>query len=196
MPDLVRGDVIGYYVRRLAQKSVMDSPWYQVTPPVHNDPLYGAAVAAQRLFRGSEDLLNYRVTGAYIEFDNSGDPVDPVPSVTRDGGLSYYDALSGDRDYLRVGIGATSEENTDETKYEAPNRSIFHIYTSGSTGVNGLPFSNGAGSRVYGGALVAVRDIDDASKDIVLARFYFPSANQLVKLVGSDIGLRWRWTFS
>lgn len=193
--QLIKGDNTGYYIRELPGIALINCPWWQATPKVHNDVLYGAAPCIQRLVTGREDGLRYPVTAAYIEFDNSGLAVDPTPTVTRSAGLSYYEALSDPGDYLRVGISAFSEANTDEAKYELPNRAVFHVHTAGTVGVNGLPFSNAAGSRVIGGALVAARDPDDASQDIVLARFYYPAANQLVKIVGSQIGMRWGWSF-
>lgn len=192
--NFIKGDVTGYYIPETPGVEIQNSPWRQATPKIHNDVLYGAAPAVQRLLTGLGSPLNYKVNGAYIEFDNSGSAVNPTPTVTRADGLSYYAGLSAPQDYLRVGISAVSEENTDNTKYDLPNRGIFHIYTAGSLGVGGLTFSDVANSRVFGGALVAMQDPDDAEQDIVLARFYFAAANQLEKLVGSQIGLRWGWT--
>lgn len=169
-------------------------PW-EAKPTVHNTVLYDWAPAAQKLFRNRRDGKSYHVGGMYIEFDNSGSPVNPTPTIARSGGLSYYNSVAAPRDYLRVAISATEEENTDDALYGSANMAKFWAQTAGTTGVNGLQFSDAANSIVYGGALVAFLDADDAAQDLVLARFYFDAANQLEKLVGSQIGLLWRWTF-
>jgi hypothetical protein len=134
LSDFIKGDATGFYIPEIAGKILRGCPWVQATPTVHNDVLYGAAPVVQRLLVGRDDGYRYPVTAAYIEFDNSGAAVDPTPTVARSGGLSYYEALSGDQDYLRVGISAFSEENTDEVKYELPNRAVFHMHTAGTVG--------------------------------------------------------------
>ena len=142
--------------------------------------------------------LNYGIGGMYMEFENVASPGDPVsvPAFTRDAGegVEYYNglALSGDRDYLRVPLVATSMDSTDETNFPKGNRPIFFAQTSGVEGVHGKGFSDADNSTVFGGALVAFVDEDDPTRDIVLSRFYLEVAKQVPKLATSEIGFEWR----
>ena len=159
---------------------------------VHNDLTYEWGAILQNdvlLGPGAKD------GGMYIEFDNSGGAVTP-PAITRNGAGDYYADLAAPQDYLRVPLVATAEENSDTLTYELPNVGVFLAQTTGSQGVHGLPFSNAAGSRIYGAAAVAFTDPDDSAQDIVYARAYISDpAQQLQKLTGSQIGLTWRKLF-
>lgn len=163
----------------------------------YNSFLYDASIVTQRLLRGSPDGKNYAIRRAYVEFENSGAPVDPVPTISRSGNKAgYYNSLSAPRDYLRVSVAATLEVNDDDSLYQAANRAVFLIETSGSVGAkNGLTFSDGAGSVVYGGALVAAPNDSDASQDLVYARVYHDPGDQQEKLPGAQIALRWELPF-
>lgn len=177
----------GYYV----PAGVADTRlWLPQTPVIHNDILYGWATAVQKLLRNVKDNRNWFIGAMYIEFDNSGVPVSPVPTIDRSAGLSYYNSLSAPRDYLRVPVSATDEASSDEALFPDNNIAEFWAQTAGTVGVHGRLFSDAANSRVYGGALVVTPDPDDSTQDIVFSRFYFASANQLDKVVGSQIGLR------
>lgn len=169
--------------------------WLPQTVFVRNQILYAWGTIVQKLLRNVKDNKNYWIGGMYIEFDNSGAPVNPTPSITRDAGLSYYNSLSSPRDYLRVPIAATDESSSNITNFPDNNVAHFYAQTAGTLGVHGLTFSDSVNSRVYGGALVAFRDPEDAAQDLVFSRFYFASANQLLKVVGSQIGLLWKPTF-
>jgi hypothetical protein len=169
--------------------------WSPETPLVKNQILYAWGTIIQKLLRNLKDNKNYWIGGMYIEFDNSGAPVNPTPTITRNAGLSYYNSLSSPRDYLRVPIAATEESSSNLTNFPDNNVAHFYAQTAGTVGVHGLTFSDSVNSRVYGGALVAFRDPEDAAQDLVFSRFYFASANQLLKVVGSQIGLLWKPTF-
>lgn len=148
----------------------------------------------QRLLRGLADGKTYHINGMYIEFDNSGGPVTP-PVIDPAQQLDYFTSLTGDQDYLRVPIMATSEEKSDPSLL-LPDTAIFLAQTAGSVGENGLAFSNAAGSRVYGGALVAMTNESDPAIDIVFARWYFTdTSKQLEKLVNGQIGIKWKSSF-
>jgi hypothetical protein len=131
----------------------------------------------------------------YIEFQNGGSP--PTVTPLRDEGRNYYAGLEVtgpalDRDYLRVPLLATPQlESSDEALYAA-NRTRWVFMTSGSAGVSSLAFSSGAGSQVYGFALVAAPDVNDRTKDLVFARFYPAAA--LAKSANSEIQARWTYT--
>lgn len=151
-------------------------------------------VILQRLMRGVADGRSYHVNGMYIEFDNSGGAVTP-PVIDPADQLEYFTGLTGSQDYLRVPVIATSEEKSDPGLL-LPDTGIFLSHTAGTVGENGLAFSNAAGSRVYGGALVAMTDETDPTKDIVFARWYFSEAGkQLEKLANGQIGIKWKSSF-
>ena len=173
--------------------------WHPVTEWQKNAALYDAAVIVANLLRNTDDGNSYFVGGMYIEFDNSGVDVDPVPTIARSGNLSvYYNNLNSSsptRDYLRVPLTATSGTSSG-TDYDGNNIATFLAQTSGTTGVHGLTYSDAANSQVYGGALVAFLDAGDSSQDLVLSRFYFDPANQIPKIAGSQVGLTWPVTIS
>jgi hypothetical protein len=164
----------------------------------HNTLIVDAAVIMQKLLRNAPDG-QWHVAGMYIEFDNSGSTVNPVPTINVEDGLAYYNTLnSGDpnRDYLRVPMTATSDSSGDATKYPLGNIASFIAQTAGATGVHGNTFSAGANSLVYGGALVAFVDSGDSAQDLVWSRFYLPPAQQVAKVASSQIGITWNMTFT
>lgn len=151
--------------------------------------MYTAAELIDKLVRGvgSLDGRNYSALTAYIEFANIGETVDPPPDIERDEGLSYYAGLSAPYDYLRVPIVMTNSETTDADRYPSGNVSVFHIQTTGSVGhKNSLPFTEAAGSYVYGGAIVATPVPGDSTRDIILARFVLEPEQQLPKVLGKE----------
>jgi hypothetical protein len=173
--------------------------------PVSRDPqpntiMYDWATIVAKLLQnaGNLDGKSYHVQGLYVEFENNGGDAVSAPSYDRSGGLSYYAslALSATRDYLRVPLTAATVSSTDETDYPGGNKITFFAQTQGVVGVHGKAFNDSVQSRVYGGALVAFPDSTDATQDLIFSRFYFAdTANQLVKLAGSQIGLEWPITF-
>lgn len=173
--------------------------WEPLTRWQHNDMLYDADTVLSQLLRGSVDGRNYYVGGMYIEFDNSGGAVSPTPTISRSGNLSYYNTLNSgnpDRDYLRVPLVGSQLESSNDTNWPDGNKPTFFAMTAGTTGVHGNTFSDVAGSRVYGGALVAFCDPGDSSQDLIWARAYLASADQVEKLAGSQIGIDWQYTFT
>jgi hypothetical protein len=167
--------------------------WFPLTAYHHNDVLYewGAIVGRLLLRQGTQ----FGIGGMYIEFENVVSPGDAValPTVTRDAdqGVEYYNALSGNRDYLRVPLVAGTLDSSDEVKFPKGNLTTFFAQTQGVTGVHGLPFSDTHNSKVYGGALVAFTSAVDATQDFVLSRGYLDSSAQQVKLPSSQIGVQW-----
>lgn len=159
---------------------------------------------ANALMNEGHDVLGRLLSGdrsvlpnmAYVEFYNgAGDPPSVVPDPVE--GRSYYAGLEAADpadgiDYLRIplifgpAVGATAGHQS--------NRVRWTITTSGTEGVAGLSFSSGAGSKVFGGALVAAPDLSDRSADLVFARFYPEQpvekgpANQQIQLI-------WTYTF-
>lgn len=161
-----------------------------------NDFLYGWAEIVANLLANTRDGSPYYINGMYFEFDNSGAAVNPTPTIERSTKNSYYAGLSGTKDYLRMPITLRAVTSTDETNFPAGNAVEFYAETSGIVGENGLAFSNAAGSRVYGVALVAMRDAEDPTQDLVFNQYYYAAAQQLTKLAGdTQIGARWRVEF-
>ena len=144
----------------------------------------------------AQGLATYRIAAMYIEFENVGDPGDAVsvPTYDRSGGVAYYNSLSGSgvRDYLRVALTTATIDATDDTLFPGGNRVTFFGQTSGVTGVHGRAFSDANNSKIFGAALVAMVDEDDATQDLVLSRAYFAAADQQVKLSTSQVGIEWQ----
>lgn len=157
--------------------------------------LYEWATVVGELLRNAPDRKPYYFGGMYIEFENNGGAAVSPPTAGRDEGGSYYEDLlaSSTRDYLRVPLTALTLTSTDEDKFPFGNRVTAFAQTSGVTGVHGKTFSAAQQSRIYGAALVAFPDFGDATQDLVFSRFYYSSsANQMTKLVGSEVGVEWR----
>lgn len=129
------------------------------------------------------------ISAMYIEFDNGGSPVTP-PAVDYEG-KAYYDGLATHptADYLRVPLTAALVESSDPAKFPKGDRVRYFAQTQGVVGVHGKSFSDAQSSRVYGGALVAVADWADQSRDLVYCRFYYDAAQQIVKLASSQISV-------
>lgn len=157
--------------------------------------LYEWATVVGELLRNAPDRKPYYPAALYVEFENNGGVAVSPPVASRDEGGSYYEDLlaHATRDYLRVPLTVTTLTSTDEDKFPFGNRVTFFGQTSGVAGVHGKEFSASQQSRVYGAALVATPDFADATQDLVFSRFYYSNSdNQMVKLVGSQIGIEWR----
>jgi len=155
--------------------------WSPIIHVPHNLVLFGAADILARLVSGNDA---YALSTVYLEFTNGA-----APSVTaaRDEGQSYYNGLDGvNKDFLRTEISFAPAFTASSGDYTGNIANFFGL-SSGSTGVKGLAFNQGAGSKVYGGALVA-SPTGAFSGDVVFARFYFTA---LTKLNGSQIAIKW-----
>jgi hypothetical protein len=207
--DRVQGFVRGSQVRSGGKTWVPINPSkhpaeYHLVPGIwsgevdwqHNDILYDWAAAVQNLLRNSPDGKSYNVGGMYIEFDNTGADVDPVPSINRDEGASYYAGLGPTRDYLRVPLVANAASTSNVALFPGNNIATFISQSEGTVGVqNGLTFSDVANSRVYGGALVIYPEFADSSQDLIFSRYYFAPGSQIEKVAGSQVGLTWAIQF-
>lgn len=162
-----------------------------VTPFKHNLILREwGAIVGRLLLRQPE----YAIAGMYVEFANSASPVAP-PAYDREpvSGIAYYNDLATDpdKDYLRVQLISGVITSSDAEAYPNGNVPTFFAMTSGLVGVHGKTFSDAADSRVIGAALVAMPDETDATRDLVLSRFYFDVENQLPKLPTGQVGIEW-----
>ena len=165
---------------------------------VHNDTLYGWATVVGQLLTGAPDGKPYKIGAMYFEFENNGGAAVTAPSFTRSDGLSYYSGLSvhATRDYLRVPLIAATLASSDESLFPGGNVTTYYAQTAGTVGVHGKAFNSGVQSRVFGAALVSTPEFSDASQDIVYSRLYFPTAEQLIKLAGSQLSISWERTYS
>lgn len=163
-----------------------------------NTILYDAAtIIANLLATGG---VQWKIATMYLEFANVASPGDTVspPSFTRGpgAGVAYYNSLSSspNADYLRVPAISALIDSTNPTNFPEGNRVTFFSQSAGTTGVNGKAFSDTANSLVYGGALVASPVPADPTQDVVLARFYYPTNQQIPKLASGQVGITWTWT--
>ena len=165
---------------------------------IPNQIQYGWGIAAAKLMATGNAA--YRISAMYIEFENvavSSDPVTP-PSYTRSEGQEYYEGLSlvADRDFIRASLllpAAVSVEEgyEDYVPENEGNLLTFYTQTQGTAGYHGKTFSNAVNSKIFGAALVATPDPDDPTKDIIVARTYLSSPNQVLKIAASQVGLTW-----
>ena len=157
----------------------------------HNDILYGWADIAARQAAG---WLGYQIATMYFEFENVMNPGDPVtvPTFDRSGGVSYYNGLSGTKDYIRMPITINPTIVSSDAGLYVGNNVTFFAITQGSVGVHGLPFSDTVNSQVYGYALVASPEPDDQTSDIVAGRTY---AAQIAKVANRQIGAQYSIQF-
>lgn len=146
--------------------------------------------------------MRYKVSLAYLEFENSQNETIEIPSFDRTDGLQYYMNLAGNgyRDYLRVPImpQPTIVVAPGFEEFLPPDQGnccIFYAQSQGPKGVHGVPFSDGAGSVVFGIALAAAPVPNDASQDILFSRSYYSPENQVPKVPSGQIGVQYPITF-
>ena len=167
-----------------------------------NQTQYGwGAIAAQCAGKG---LRNYKISTMYIEFENVDSPEDAVtpPTFGVEEGAEYFQSLSlsSVRDYLRVPVLAAPDLAVaagfeDVFPEGEGNKLTFMAQTAGTTGVHGRTFSDSVNSKVFGMALVSTPVSGDSSRDLVFARTYLESANQVLKVASGQIGLTWNIIF-
>jgi hypothetical protein len=175
--------------------TILPGTWHSKQNFEKNSILYEWATIVGELLRNAPDRKPYHLGGMYIEFENNGGSAVSPPTVARDEGGNYYEDLlmHATRDYLRVPMTAVTLTSTDDELFPFGNRVTSFAQTAGLTGVHGKTFSAAQQSRIYGAALVAFPDFGDATQDLVFSRFYYSDPdNQMVKLVGSEVGIEWR----
>jgi hypothetical protein len=146
----------------------------------------------------------YRISTIYVEFENVDDTEDVVTTPSVDAlnpahGVSYYLSLadSTTRDFLRLPLPAlptiTVAPGWAGAFPEPGHGNTLSIFaqTAGSVGVFGRAFSSAARSKICGTALAVTPVAGDITRDIVVARGYFDSAEQIVKPANAHVGLSW-----
>lgn len=151
-----------------------------------------------KFMAGGADILTKLLTGdasfsirtMYIEFENGNPGSVTEPGYVPGDGLEYYTGLVAPKDYLRVPLATNPViSSSDDSKY-AGNQVTFFGITAGTAGVNGLPFSETAGSVAYGGALVASPVLGSPTADRIYARSYWTD-RLYPKHDGRQIGIQW-----
>lgn len=144
----------------------------------------------------------YKVAGGYLEFENNQTAgAVTVPSYTREDELSYYNALTGDKDFLRLALDGTPtlDQHPDYVSLlptGSVNRATFSLTgVGGSTGIRGKTFSNANQSVAYGVALVATPLLSDRTQDVILSRGYFDLADQVEVPTGGQVEVDWLVAF-
>lgn len=192
----VNGEVEGF----INTYEINDNGLWAPKGSFHNQVQWTWGDIACKLF--GEGLSEYKISGMYIEFENTDAPGDTVsaPSFDRSEGIGYYSALSASstRDFLRVPL-ISSPKASIVTGYEdsevGANQLTFFAQTSGTIGIHGKSFSAVANSTVFGLALVAVPKWGDRTKDLIFAREYYPSGQQVLKQTSSQVGISWTEQF-
>jgi hypothetical protein len=161
---------------------------------------YWADIVCQLLLSNNQFVIN----GAYLEYENVANPVDPVsiPTVNREDGISYYQTLTGNRDFLRLNLASpiTIDSTPDRAIYfnsfvGRGNRLKYTVVTTGHTqGVRGVPFSHTVNSKICGLALVSKLN-NNWTDDVIFSRGYFNVSDQILKTSGLQIGVRWKVAF-
>jgi hypothetical protein len=139
----------------------------------------------------------FKISGMYIEFENTA-LIPSTPSYTRSEGVEYYESLSGSltKDFLRVTLLSPPIKALAATYSNINyNQLTFLAQTAGTQGVHGKTFSDSVSSKVYGLALVATPVWGDRTQDLIFARKYYTTPNQVAKQAGSQIGVNWTETF-
>jgi hypothetical protein len=130
-----------------------------------------------------------RINTMYLEFENGAPGSIAEPSYAAEDGRAYFTGLTTPKDYLRIPLTVDPTISTTDYAYNG-NQAAFFGITSGIVGMNGLPYSETAGSVVYGGALVISPDVNDPSQDQIFARTYWVD-RLFPKSDGRQIGVQW-----
>lgn len=148
--------------------------------------------------------VSYKAAAIYLEYENVASPSDviTVPAYDRTSDLSYYNGLSGNKDFLRVALASTPTIDIApgyESYFTAGvsgNRVTYTSQSVGSYGVLGRPWSEASNSKAYGIAIVATPVPSDRSQDVILSRGYFAEGDQLLKTSGHQVQVLWKHTFN
>lgn len=163
-----------------------------------NNVLADYAYIQSRLLRGD---INYRLSMAYLEFQNVASPGDPADEVVFDfaDGVEYFTALSGssDRDYIRATLTVSEPTIADGMSALFPKGNKINAYavSNGIVGVNGKPFSESDNSVICAVAVVATPDKDDPTQDLIYSRWSAGASQQWAKVDDQKITMEWELVF-
>jgi hypothetical protein len=140
-----------------------------------------AGDAIARILAG-ENILIYM----YIEFENMDSPGNnPTGSVADiDNDVTYFTGLGAGRDFIRIAVLKPSQTNASAVEYSNNRVTFIGQVLDETNGVNGNEVfgTDGASifSYIYGAAIVAVPDVNDVTKDLIIARSYFTALEQVI----------------
>lgn len=159
-----------------------------------NNVMADYACITARLLRGD---INYRLSMAYIEFQNVASPGDPADEIVFDfsDGVEYFTGLedSPNRDYIRapLTVSEPSIEDGMEDVFPNGNKILAYATSNGIVGVHGKPFTEAANSVVCAVAIVATPNKDDPTQDLIYARWSAAEAAQWPKVDDKKITIEW-----
>ena len=155
-----------------------------------NTVVYEGLDILGRLLAGADVKINV----VYMEFVNGGTP--PVVVVDPAAGRSYYAALEAvpqTKDYIRVPLVGSPQTSASNVDFVSNKVTFVSLSADALAGRGGQPFNNASDSKVFGIALVAAADVNDASQDKVFARSY--DFTPKTKLLGEEISIVWSQIF-
>lgn len=171
-----------------------------VLPWAWNDRVYTAGHLVMQTMVNRDPSYGFSVM--YIEFENMDDAETAASTPEIDpADLTYYQNLTGSRDYLRVLIteqphGFVVEGYEDILDPAQYNGAILFASTGNVESAGGLPFSSENFSRVCGLAIGAAVDPDDPAADILYARRYYAAENQWLAEDGVQLRVSYRIKFT
>jgi hypothetical protein len=168
---------------------VVDQQTREVLRVVENSNLvtFEGADVMSRIVAGN---VTVPINMMYIEFGNSSPA---IPTATRVGGRSYYDALADESsDFLRVPMISGPVLAASSSSYNS-NKTTFTAISNATTGYNSTPFSDTSSSEVVGAALVVAPSLTDQTQDYVFSRYYLSST--VAKASGQEIVIQWSLVF-
>lgn len=146
----------------------------------------------------ADQSLAYALRYLYVEFENVEDPDAEVAvdeTIDRAAGRSYFESLSGARDYLRIPVATITKYSTDEDLFPHGNALLVVGLAENGVGVNGLPFNDTAISKIIGGAFVAAPVPADPTRDLVFRRWIYSGSDQVVKASVAPLNVNARLQF-
>jgi len=168
------------------------------TPWNHNEIQFGIADIVGGLMSGD---LKYKPVGAYIQYVNNMGSWTTPTDFGRDGKTYFHGLDDGISDIIRVPLLVNPSLSSSNTSIYGQNLVKFLARTAGADGAPGLiqgatvPFDRES-STVVGGAIIAMPDPDDYTKDLVLNRAYL-GASEVLERPGDphEIVVEWRVKF-
>lgn len=171
-----------------------DNSWTKLSES-SNQIQWGWGEIACYLF--GDGNANYKINAMYVEFENTA-YVPTTPSYDRVEGVEYYEnlSLSATKDFLRVPLIASPSKSLASGYSNINfNQLTFIAQTTGTQGIHGKTFSDTVNSKVYGLALVAAPVWNDRTQDLIFARKYYNTVDQVAKQASSQIGVSWTEKF-
>lgn len=144
----------------------------------------------------------YKVAAGYLEFENNQTAGNvSIPSYGREDAVAYFNGLTGEKDYFRTPlVGTPTLDKHPASVTLLPTAAVNRVNFSfaipvGVRGQRGKIFSNSNQSVLYGLSLVATPLWSDSNQDVILARSYFDTSDQIAAPATGQINVTWRVSF-